>query len=690
MKKLIVMIMLLSTTIVVAQKSFVRKGDKYFSELAYYDAISMYEMALKRNVDTLSVASKLGVSYFKNMNYERSSVFLGFLFSKKKATSDELLKLVVSLYAVGHRDQALEALNAIPTQQSKELRNLLEQTDSNFDVSLVSGVNTTASEMYGFMLDNQVAIVSSRRKSAFVKRINSWTGDYYYSLSVDNKKVSGLKSKYNVGPACFGGGYLYFSKNEKPNKKGVSNMNIYRAAYHLGAITKVEKLYFNSSEFSCLHPSIDDKGRLFFASDKPGGFGGYDLYYVDLEKRSEPKNLGSVINTESDEVFPHWNGFGRVLFFSSHGHFGYGGLDNFVAFFDNQDKANKVANLGEDINSSYDDFGYNADPLQKNGFFTSNRPSMGSDDVFKFIQKSPYVSGEQIEILVLDAITKKPIEGVTVGIASEDNLTDKDGIYKKTLVYNGSFDAAFSHAQYEPKNLVISNPNTTVELFPLYDYVVMGVVRDKKDESPIAGARVEIRDRAGKVYSGVSGADGVYRVDIPMKFGDVVDFGVLFSLDGYVNNTIPLVQKLDKMEPILLNGDLVKIEVGKTDLADVIQINPIYFDYNKWDIRADAAAELDKIVRVMKENPGMVIELGSHTDSRGTAEYNMRLSDRRAKASADYIISKGISADRIYGRGYGMSRLKISNNEINALAANLREEAHQKNRRTEFIIVRMN
>jgi outer membrane protein OmpA-like peptidoglycan-associated protein len=132
---------------------------------------------------------------------------------------------------------------------------------------------------------------------------------------------------------------------------------------------------------------------------------------------------------------------------------------------------------------------------------------------------------------------------------------------------------------------------------------------------------------------------------------------------------------------------MAKMDVG-VDIG-ALNINPIYFDYNKSNIRPDAAAELDKIVKIMKDNPTLKIELGSHTDSRGSDEYNMSLSDRRAKASAEYIISNGISRNRITGKGYGESKLKVSDKVINALPTEEEKEvAHQKNRRTEFIIVK--
>jgi outer membrane protein OmpA-like peptidoglycan-associated protein len=130
---------------------------------------------------------------------------------------------------------------------------------------------------------------------------------------------------------------------------------------------------------------------------------------------------------------------------------------------------------------------------------------------------------------------------------------------------------------------------------------------------------------------------------------------------------------------------LSKLAVG-VDLADIIEINPIYFDFDKFNIRPDAALELDKIVQVLNDYPGMVIELGSHTDCRGSDEYNLWLSDRRAKSSAAYVQERIDNKDRIYGKGFGETSPNIpSPNGCGTLT----EAQHQLNRRTEFIIVEL-
>jgi len=126
-----------------------------------------------------------------------------------------------------------------------------------------------------------------------------------------------------------------------------------------------------------------------------------------------------------------------------------------------------------------------------------------------------------------------------------------------------------------------------------------------------------------------------------------------------------------------------------TDIGKIIDLKPIYFDLGKWNIRPDAAIELDKIVNVMKENPYMVIELGSHTDCRGSAASNLSLSDKRAKSSAAYIVSKGIDKTRIYGKGYGESKLVNSCACEGPVKSTCSEEEHSQNRRTEFRIVKL-
>jgi outer membrane protein OmpA-like peptidoglycan-associated protein len=174
--------------------------------------------------------------------------------------------------------------------------------------------------------------------------------------------------------------------------------------------------------------------------------------------------------------------------------------------------------------------------------------------------------------------------------------------------------------------------------------------------------------------------------------GDELSYIVKLEKEGYITKVQPVDITIVKEGFILLheylNTKMYKIKVG-TDIGKIIDLKPIYFDLGKWNIRPDAAVELDKIVQVMKENPHMVIELGSHTDCRGSANSNLLLSDKRAKSSAAYIISKGIDKTRIYGKGYGESKLVNNCACEGPKPSPCSEEQHAQNRRTEFKIVRI-
>ena len=230
-------------------------------------------------------------------------------------------------------------------------------------------------------------------------------------------------------------------------------------------------------------------------------------------------------------------------------------------------------------------------------------------------------------------------------------------------------------------------------------YRFIGTIRDKESLEPLEGAHLVIKNIeednniVEELYSDSQGLLDGER--LPFGYKDMINLKVVIEREGYISKSVNLQMKLGDTTEIdlsnLLDVNLTKIEEGKTDLADVIDINPIYFDLNSSLIRPDAAKELDKIVEMMNDNPKIVIELRSHTDSRGSEKYNLWLSDRRAKSSAEYIVSQGISVDRITGKGFGQQVLEHSDEEIaQAKTEAEKEKLHQMNRRTEFIIVRMN
>ncbi len=230
-------------------------------------------------------------------------------------------------------------------------------------------------------------------------------------------------------------------------------------------------------------------------------------------------------------------------------------------------------------------------------------------------------------------------------------------------------------------------------------YRFVGTVADKKTLAPIADVHLIIKDIKNdtviieELYTTNLGE--IHGKKLPFVYGDSIHVKVIVDKEGYITKSLKLHEQVGDVTEIdlstLLDINLTKIETGKTDLSEIIDISPIYFEYNSSEILKEAATELDKVVELMLENPRIVVELRAHTDSRGTETYNLRLSDRRAKSSAKYIISQGVDESRITGIGFEQSKPIHSDAAIkNASSSRERERMHQENRRTEFIITKIN
>jgi outer membrane protein OmpA-like peptidoglycan-associated protein len=226
-------------------------------------------------------------------------------------------------------------------------------------------------------------------------------------------------------------------------------------------------------------------------------------------------------------------------------------------------------------------------------------------------------------------------------------------------------------------------------------YGLLGIIADAETLSPLENVKITLTDayNSKDMLNFTTDKDGDFRHKlIGKKIGDELSVIVKMEKEGYVTKTQAVDLVIKKEGWILLhdylNTKMYKIKLG-ADIGKMVDLKPIYFDLGKFNIRPDASVELDKIVTLLKENPSMTIELGSHTDCRGTAASNMALSDKRAKSSAAYVISKGIDKNRIYGKGYGESKLVNDCKCEGPVKPTCDEDTHAANRRTEFKIVKI-
>jgi outer membrane protein OmpA-like peptidoglycan-associated protein/tetratricopeptide (TPR) repeat protein len=239
-------------------------------------------------------------------------------------------------------------------------------------------------------------------------------------------------------------------------------------------------------------------------------------------------------------------------------------------------------------------------------------------------------------------------------------------------------DFAFTFHNQKNIGLFSSNRSGVDKLYsatPVCGVEAIVMVRDSKTGQPIAASRVAILDdRNNVIETREAGADGrvSYAIDCDRAYS------IQASMEGYVTGTFPINKTKGGEVNIAANLDPIEVIVQDT----VVVLNDIYFEFNKSNITREGAAELDKLVEAMRANPEMVIMAKAHTDNRGSDQYNMNLSNRRAKATVQYVMSKGIAKERISGQGYGESQPKVN------CGADCTEEQHAQNRRSEFMIVK--
>ena len=446
-----------------------------------------------------------------------------------------------------------------------------------------------------------------------------------------------FKENANDGTPAFtkDGNTVVFARGNTGKSKDPSpDVDLYMSKKTGNAWSEPERLSISDSLAWDGSPSFSaDERTLYFSSNRRGGKGGVDLYRVPIDNSGRfgrPINLVSTINTHGDELFPYVSANGK-LYFSSDGHPSIGGLDLFVASRNESEIV--VEHLGVPINSIGDDFAISfSDSTQ--GYISSNRPGgKGDDDIYFF--KSTGSEDRWWTTApppVIDTLNNK-IVNYFVQVKVVDPTGNPIDSVKINVRKNGQ---------------TLSNEKTNKKGF------------------------IELIDLA-------ENDELVFKCDKE----DFITVRSSFSMEG---KTIPesLLKKemTDTTFQVIITMD--RPEIGK-EISKLYEINSIYYDLDKADIRTDAAEELDKIVQFLTDNTQMNLELGAHTDARASTGYNLKLSQRRAESAVNYIIRRGITKDRIKPKGYGESQL------INECSDGVEcpEEMNQQNRRTEFKIIKI-
>ncbi len=727
--------LVLFSSIGFAQGLTVKSADRAFDRLAYVRAAELYlRVADKKGNDR--VYERLGDCYRLMGQANKSEAWYGKVATGSAPTPTSLLYYAEALRANGNYTESdawmkkYFAVRADDNRAKLYVNNAtyfeaLKAQQPYFSISNLD-VNTAQADFGTTFYNDKIVFASSRIDEVAVKNTHSWNDMPFLNLYIADRDAQGnlskvvtlnqkLNTRYHEGPACFSadGNVLYFTRNNyfknefRKDKKGINNLKIFRAK-NVNGNWQEENLSINSDEFSVGHPTISPDGNyLYFVSDMPGGKGMTDIYRVQINPDASlgtPENLGDAVNTEGREMFPFLDTEGN-LFFSSDGQVGLGGLDVFYAANDRKNGFAKVTNVGLPVNSSSDDFALVLDASGKSGYFSSNRDGgKGDDDIYALNLVRPFKTTYLLKGIAKDKATGLPLVSSEVllkensGSVINKITTDATGAFQFEIELDKNYILSGTKEKYFAGTISISTVNIGDQTELMRDLplekdpglALYFLLKDKGDRTAIRDVKIKITNNfTGKTDSVFSLENGDFRIPVTgKKVGERLSYNISFEKPGYLSKSMTYNAEIEKEGEIRIEENLDKISVG-LDLAKIIDINPIYFDLGKSIIRPDAAIELDKIVKVMNENPNMIVELGSHTDCRGTAASNTSLSDRRAKASAEYIKKRISNPTRINGKGYGESQLANGCACEGAVKPTCSEDEHQKNRRTEFKIIKM-
>lgn len=621
MKKVYLFIFALtvSTATLTAQNRDTKAADKHYDRLEYTDAIEDYERLVAKGKADDYVYERLANCYYNINDTEKAATFYKRVVDNDGVDSEAVYNYAQSLKANGDFSGSNSAMRKFASMKPRDKRAMefmknpdyipgLLNDAPRFTIENAGDINSEFSEFGGTMSGNTMFFSSARNKK---RRDYGWNDQPFLDIYAANwtdgtigsaELIPGdVNTKYHEGTVAFSGdgNRIYFDRNNyfkgkyEKDEEGVNQLNLYTAELVNGKWVDVKPLPFNSSEYSTGHPCLSKDGKtLYFVSDMPGGKGMADIYMVSVNNDGSygsPQNVSSV-NTEGKEVFPHIGDSG-ILYFSSDGHPGLGGLDVFMA------EDGEVTNLGVPVNSGGDDFAFIYDEAAMTGFVSSDREGgKGSDDIYQVAGIPP--CDVDMVVIVVDSMTGSIIRDAKVEFFDADRnklgsaMTDDRGTVKFMVECETSYTITAEKEDYESATAV---NNTT--------------------KSALSSITIG----------------------------------------------------LDPIEQIVQE--------------DRIDLETIYFDFDRSNIKPQAAFELDKLVEVMNKYPALVIRVESHTDARGGSRYNMQLSERRAQSTVQYVISQGIDASRISGIGKGKTEPLVD------CSGGCTDEQHQQNRRSDFFIV---
>lgn len=623
----------------------------------YGEALVLYQKAFKINPNNALLNYKIGFCIYNNRIGRSTSLeYFEKAYMLKSDVTPELTYYLGVVYQLTYKfDKAMEyyrkyvsALTGkMLTDRSPDVykrinecengKILIKHEERVFIDNIGKEINSTFDE-YGPVItaDESVLMLTSKRPLTETQRLEK--GEFFENIYFSAHKNKRWSTVVNSGKPLNSDYHNAVKAISNDGSKlivyrGDNGGDLFISKANGDSWTKPERLpkQINTIYHEASASFSYDGKSLFFISDKPGGLGGHDIYLVKIDDKGrwgEPVNMGNVINTPYEEISVFAHPDGKTLYFSSNGHKNMGGYDIFKSTFDNGVWGEPV-NIGYPISTTDDDVFFVISASGRRAYYSSAKDGgIGGQDLYVITFLGPE------KLFVMNG---------------EDNL-----LANKTNPIREKFIA--------PE---VKIEETSVTL-------LKGIIIDEKTKEPVL-ATIELYDNDKNELLATfqsNSKTGRYLVSLPSG----KNYGIAVKADKYLfhseNFNLPDSAKYQEIEKEI---GLKKMEVGQR-----IVLRNIFFDFNKSTLRPESNVELENLINLLKENPNMKIEISGHTDNVGSAQYNKKLSESRAKSVVDYLVTKGISKDRLTFAGYGFD---------DPIAPNDTEEGRQLNRRTEFKVI---
>ncbi len=641
------LVLVLLSTAIFSQSR--RLADIYYTEFAYPKAAKVYEDIYKKD-SSQYIVRRIAESYYKNAETKKSAFWYAKLVElyKDKVSEESLFNYAQSLRSNGEYDKSDAILAKL---NREELKNVKSETETLLQEDRYKGkiinvrnlaINTEYSDFGGFIHNDEFYFASSDKVKSRRNRIYDWNAQPFLNLYKSSPKLDDIEQEDGTN-----------LKVVKVEEKDILSKPINTRYHESNAVfTKDgQTMYFTRVNSLDGKKVVTDKKdvinlKLYRATLKDGEW--TDIY--ELPFNSDQYSVGHPALSPDE----------KTLYFTSDMPGTYG-LGDIYKVEIKEDGYGEPVNLGKTINTAGKEMFPYVTADNTLYFASDGHPGLGLMDIF---ESKMGANGEFSKPINLD----KPFNSERDDFCFYTDETGKKGFFSSNRANGKGDDDIYSFVVQDPAPKVVCMQYLT------------GVVRDKNTNLPLAQATVKLIDRSGKVVKQMlSEPNGAYRFnEIPCDS----EFTVLGTKQDYKPDS-------KTVSATGVNGEEIKADLYLRPLivGNKIVINPIYFDFDKSYIREDAKYELEDIVTVMNNHPDMVIKIESHTDSRASKAYNIALSDRRAKSTRKYLISRGISPSRIASAiGYGESQLL--NHCDDAHRNKCTEEEHQLNRRSYFIIVK--